>query len=156
MSGLLDFIVRAKAATYVGSGEGAVSSRPRSHDLVYAEDGWEYRDSYFGGTDFIGEEVVWKVTTDTHEPAWAMNYYGKIIRDDLLNGATSGQIIKRALSAMYTEGRFLGGFRWDDGSGAVYLDESEGDERCFTGRESISVGGTVAYVLTYHGGLIRP
>lgn len=156
MSELLSFILRAKAATYVGSGERAVASRPGSHDLVYTEDGWQYRDSYFGGTDFIGQETVWKMTVDSVEPVWAMNYYGKIARDDLLDGAESGRIIKQALFAMYAEGRFLGGFRWEDGNGPVYVDESNGDYQNFTGHESISIGGVEAYLLVYNGGLIRP
>jgi hypothetical protein len=53
------FIVRAKAATYVGAGGAAVASRPGSHDLTYAEGELGYRDSYFGGTNFLRQEVVW-------------------------------------------------------------------------------------------------
>jgi|GEM_PF-3474554 len=34
---LNDFIVRAKAATYVGSGRESSSSRPGSHDLEFRE-----------------------------------------------------------------------------------------------------------------------
>lgn len=64
------FIVRAKLATYVGGGPKAASSRTGSHDLVFDESKWSYRDSYFGGTDFLGQETVWLAG----EPAWAMNY----------------------------------------------------------------------------------
>ena len=35
-----------------------------------------YLDSYFGGTDFIGQEVVYF----EGQPTWAMNYYGYIVR----------------------------------------------------------------------------
>jgi len=46
---LYDFIVRSKAATYVGSGEPAPACRPGSHDLKFEEKDWAYLDSYFGG-----------------------------------------------------------------------------------------------------------
>ena len=151
MDGLEDFIVRAKAATCIGNGAVAEASRPSSHDLTFADGDWLYRDSYFGGTDFIGQEVVWHHGT----PVWAMNYYGFIFRDDLMTGADGGRVIKAALSAMYAEGRFLGGFRHAQGQ-FTYDDESSGTYRSFRGVEQISVRGEPAYRLDYHGGLIRP
>ena len=145
------FVVSAKRATYVGNGERAAPSRAGSHDLTFAEGEWSYRDSYFGGTDFIGQESVWF----TGEPVWAMNYYGYIGRPDLIDGARAGVTIKAALSAMYREGRFLGGFEFT-GPHGVYRDASIGDVTHFSGRESIAVGGVEAYALDYHGGLIKP
>ena len=72
------FVVRAKRATYVGSGFPAESSRLGSHDLSFESDEWVYRDSYFGGTDFIGQETVWF----RKEPVWAetttATYSGRI------------------------------------------------------------------------------
>ena len=65
-------VVRAKAATYVGGGEKVPACRPGSHDLSWAEGEWRYLDSYFGGTDFLGQEVLWR----RHDPVWAMSYYG--------------------------------------------------------------------------------
>lgn len=57
---LEEFIVQAKSATYVGGGDkSAISTRKGSHDLTYRQGDWHYIDSYFGGTDFIGQEVVW-------------------------------------------------------------------------------------------------
>jgi hypothetical protein len=75
------FVVRAKSATYVGSGLRAQPSRLGSHDLTFASDQWRYRDSYFGGTDFLGQEAVWF----RDEPVWAENYYGYILRPDLID-----------------------------------------------------------------------
>jgi hypothetical protein len=144
------FIVRAKAATYVGGGEHAPSCRPDSHDLKFSEGDWSYLDSYFGGRDFIGEEVVYFAT----KPVWAMNYYGRIIRDDLITPAQAGQVIKISLSQMYLETRFLGGFEYTEGE-YTYLDSSEGDFTSFHGREIISRNGILAYELGYHGGLIK-
>jgi Domain of unknown function (DUF5680) len=144
------FIVKAKRATYVGSGEKAKPSRPGSHDLTFREGDWSYRDSYFGGTDFLGQETVWL----NGEPIWGMNYYGYILRPDLIDAMRAGDTIKAALSAMYAQGRFLGGFEWDGPHGR-YLDQSEGGAAHFKGREVILVGGVEAYALDYFGGLVR-
>ena len=116
------FIVKAKRATYVGGGERAEPSRLGSHDLIFQDSGWLYRDSYFGGTDFLGQEAVWL----DGEPVWAMSYYGYVMRPDLIDGERAGATIKAALTAMYAEGRFLGGFDWTGPHGR-YLDRSEGD-----------------------------
>ena len=136
------FVVRAKGSTYAGSGSTAESSRRGSHDLAFHSDEWLYRDSYFGGTDFLGQETVWFRA----EPVWAENYYGYILRPDLIDAARAGATIKAALSAMYQQGRFLGGFDWA-GQHGHYQDHSSGDVSHFHGREVILVSGIEAYAL---------
>jgi hypothetical protein len=143
-------IVRAKATTYVGGGTPAQPSRQGSHDLLWSEGDWSYRDSYFGGTDFLGQETVWL----RGEPVWAMNYYGYIRLPELIDARRAGETIKAALSSMYKQGRFLGGFQWA-GEHGDYIDQSEGDAAHFHGREIILVGGKEAYALDYFGGLIK-
>ncbi len=147
---LTRFIVRAKAATYVGSGHKNLSRRPDSHDLEYQDAPFAYLDSYFGGSDFIGQEVVYHDL----QAVWAMNYYGYILRPDLIEAAQAGQIIKASLSTLYGEGRFLGGFGHPVGA-FVYTDTNEGDAAHFQGKEWISTGGVRVYELVYHGGLIK-
>lgn len=148
---LTAFIVQAKSATYIGGGATAAPSRVGSHDLEFVAGEYTYRDSYFGGTDFIGQEVVWKGGV----PVWAMNYYGYILRPDLIDGQRAGLTIKAALSAMYSENRFLGGFRWT-GPHGDYEDDSTGDTGRFHGRERILCDAVEAYALDYCGGLIKP
>ena len=148
---LNDIVVKAKAATYVGGGVKSGSSRTGSHDLAWEEGEWRYLDSYFGGTDFIGQEVIWYRGT----PLWAMNYYGYVTLPALIDAQRAGETIKAALSAMYATGRFLGGFEWS-GPHGVYLDRSTGDVSHFRGRETIMVCGQQAYALDYCGGLVRP
>jgi hypothetical protein len=145
------FIVAAKAATYVGGGTPAPSSRPGSRDLAFETGAWRYLDSYFGGTDFLGQETVWR----DGEPTWSMNYYGYITQPDLIDAARAGATIKAALSEMYRQGRFLGGFDWTGPHGR-YVDWSEGGHEHFRGREQIFVDGTEAYALDYFGGLVKP
>lgn len=146
---LTAFIVKAKAATYVGDGAKSVSYRPGAHSLQFHSDDFSYLDSYFGGTDFLGQELVYHQNT----PVWAMNYYGRILEPSLLNGEKAGQIIKESLSAMYEAGRFLGGFEYHTQHG-IYTDTSEGDVTSFTGKEWIACNGIIAYELVYHGGVI--
>ncbi|WP_106795241.1 DUF5680 domain-containing protein [Rhizobium sp. H4] len=145
------FIVEAKAATYVGGGVPRLPCRPGAHDIGYFSGDWRYLDSYFGGTDFAGQEVVWIAD----EPVWAMNYIGCVIAPDLIDGSAAGTVIKAALSAMYREGRFLGGMEFDHPLGR-YIDRSEGGCDRFNGHECIIVGGRKAYALDYRGGLVIP
>ncbi|WP_332688920.1 DUF5680 domain-containing protein [Devosia sp.] len=151
LSELNDIVVAAKRACYVGGGEKVASSREGSHDLAWSHGPWRYRDSYFGGTNFLGQETVWFGA----EPVWAMNYHGFILRPDLIDAQRAGETIKAALSAMYAEGRFLGGFNWS-GPHGDYEDKSEGAVELFHGEETIYCNGIRAYGLRYSGGLVKP
>jgi hypothetical protein len=144
------FIVAAKRCTYVGDGTPASPLRPGSHDLERAQGEFAYHDCYFGGTDFVGEEVVyWR-----KRPVWAENYFGHVLEPDLISAERAGQVIKSSLTKMYAEGRFLGGFQATDGD-CAYHDTSTGDTTWFQGREWIELAGRTVYELYYHGGLIR-
>jgi len=147
---LNEFVVKAKAATYVGDGQRADPSRPGAHDMVFEEGEWTYRDSYFGGHDFIGEEVVFL----SRKPVWAMNYYGRILSSGLIAPHQAGEVIKTSLSQLYAEGRFLGGFKRTHNQFS-YTDTNQGDVTSFHGRETIARDGVVVYELLYHGGLIK-
>ena len=147
---LREFIIKAKAATYVGDGKKAKPCRVGSHDLAYQEGAYRYLDSYFGGTDFIGQEVVYY----EEQPIWAQNYYGRVIEPNKITASEAGKIIKESLSRMYQEGRFLGGFEHSE-EGSIYTDQSKGDVRSFTGKEWITRDGIKVYELDYHGGLIK-
>ena len=144
------FIVRAKAATYIGSGEPSPSCRPGSHDLAYTVTPFDYHDSYFGGADFLGQEVVYY----HGQPIWAMNYYGRLIEPSMISAAEVGVVLKESLSLLYVEDRFLGGFEHQAELG-IYFDTSEGDVSSFSGREWIECEGELVYELVYHGGMVR-
>ncbi len=143
------FIVQAKTVTYVGSGQTVPGCRVQSHDLEYSDGPYTYRDSYFGGQDFLGEEVVWL----DGQPVWGENYYGKVLQPQLISAAEAGQMIKISLTEMYSQNRFLGGFQhfWED---LLYMDESSGNVDNFQGVEQIRKHGVLVYRLHYHGGVI--
>ena len=144
------FIVRAKRATYVGSGQKLLPYRLGSHDLQFFDGDWAYHDSYLGESDFIGEEAVYY----RQKVVWAMNYFGRILVPARITSAQAGAVIKTSLSKLYEEGRFLGGFEYLEGE-YRYVDTNDGDFQFFTGREWISFKGEIAYELVYHGGLIQ-
>src|SRR5262245_48439053 len=147
---LYQFIVRAKANAYVGDGAPSLAYRPSSHDIQYHEAPYAYLDSYFGGTDFLGQEVVYHAGT----PIWAMNYYGRILRPDMYSGELAGKVIKASLSKQYRTGHFLGNNENHTDVGD-YFDTNEGDVTSFTGYEWIEYGGAKVYELRYHGGLVK-
>ena len=94
----------------------------RDRTIYVFEDGaFAYLDSYFGGSDFLGEEVVYYQSA----PTWAMNYYGRILEPTLITAAQAGQVIQASLSAMYKLGRFLGGFEHAMGIVQVFLTQTQ-------------------------------
>ena len=150
---LTAFILEAKAKTYVGGGMAlALHRRRASRDIGHERGQWWYLDSYFGGTDFAGQEIVWNTGT----PVWVMNYFGRTILPDLIDSDCAGTVIQAAFATMYRRrAAFSAECEYDHGYG-LYVDESEGDARHFRGREVIFVDGQEAYELDYRGGLIRP
>lgn len=147
---LHDFIVKAKSKTYAAKGPKSLAYRPDSHDLQYQEGAFAYLDSYFGGTDFLGQEVVYF----EGKAMWVMNYYGRITDPTHLSAAQAGSIIMESLSTLYENGRFLGGYEHQTDVGN-YVDSNTGDLTSFQGVEWIEVQGQKAYELVYHGGLVK-
>jgi hypothetical protein len=138
LNALYTFILRAKAATYVGSGQKLLPYRLGSHDLQFCDGDWAYHDSYLGESDFIGEEIIYY----QRQVAWGMNYFGYILRPDRISSAQAGHVIKASLTRLYQEGRFLGGFEHtvDD---LHYVDTCEGDFQLFHGKERIEREGQI-------------
>ncbi len=149
-SELINFILLAKQATYVGGGNKLLPYRLGSHDLQYFKGDWAYHDSYIGENDFMGEEVIYL----KGKVVWGLNYYGRILRPDRITSAKAGEIIQKSLTKMYQSGRFLGGFS-NNVDEFTYIDANEGDAEFFTGKERIEREGEVVYELVYHGGLIK-
>ncbi len=147
---LINFILLAKKASYVGGGNTLLPYRLGSHDLQFFKGDWSYHDSYLGESDFIGEEIVYH----KGKVVWGMNYFGRILRPDIFTSSEAGKIIQESLSAMYGTGRFLGGFKHIVGE-FTYADTNDGDELYFTGKEWITLHDVVVYQLVYHGGIVQ-
>lgn len=147
------FILEGKRNGWVGSarlGRKVSPSREGSSDIVYDEADYHYHDSFVGFSDFCGQEHV----AHRGEPVWSMVYYGYLVDEKLLSGTRAAELLTVALSKMYEEGRFLGGFSFVDGE-YEYRDMNFGDYKRFNGMEKIYVGGKLAYELAYTGGVVR-
>ena len=80
MNKIKDFLIEAKKQTYANNlVERMASTRLNSKDYEYKKDNMIYHDTYFGGTRFIGEEVVY-IDNKTY---WSMNYYGVTLDETL-------------------------------------------------------------------------
>ena len=71
---IIEFLIRAKQATYAGKGAETAPSRVKSHDLVFRDGEYMYYDTYLGGEKFAGEEALWIQDV----PYWSMNYAGRV------------------------------------------------------------------------------
>jgi len=141
---IVEFLLRAKRATYAGDGHESASSRPASRDLRYEEGALLYIDSYLGGEKFAGEEALWK----DGKPIWAMNYAGRILGEGF-----SRDFHLSALRLGTTELPFRGPPRHDEGAYS-YECAVEGDASWFSGREEIRFKGARIYECVFHGGEI--
>jgi hypothetical protein len=138
----IDFLLRAKKATYAGKGAEADASRPNSHDLHYMEGKLKYIDTYLGSAKFAGEEALWRDDT----PFWAMNYVGRVLADDF-----SGDFLKEALLHVPKEAPFRGPAKFINGDYS-YVCNVEGDFHWLNGAEEIYYKGNKIYECLFHGG----
>jgi Domain of unknown function (DUF5680) len=146
---VLAFIVRAKANTWNSDGSASLAYRPGSHDLQYHEGDRAYLDSYFGSTEFVGQEVVWERNT----PLWVMNYHGRILRPDDYDGARAGATSQYGRGRMYETGTFMGDHSFTYGH-VIFRVESTGSADAFTGLESHEIEGVTVYHFRFHGGSV--
>jgi transcriptional regulator with XRE-family HTH domain len=142
---VIDFLCRAKKATYAGKGAETNPSRPNSHDLQYVEENLKYIDTYLGGEKFAGEEALWR----DNSPLWAMNYHGRIIGDGF-----SGDFLKEALLLVPKEHPYRGPLSYQNGE-CKYHCIVNGDFDWFNGYEEIFCNDIKVYECIFHGGLIK-
>ena len=142
---IVDFLIRAKQATYAGKGAETASSRIKSHDLVYRENDLMYYDTYLGGEKFAGEEALWIADV----PYWSMNYVGRVTGSPF-----SGDFLKEALLHVPEEEPYRGPREYVNGDYSYHC-ETEGSFDWFRGRESIDYQGKQIYECYFHGGLIK-
>lgn len=142
---IIDFLIRAKQATYAGKGAETTPSRERSHDLIYEDGDLMYYDTYLGGAKFAGEEALWI----SKEPYWSMNYIGRVIGEGF-----SGDFLKEALLHVPQDKPFRGPKQYIAGE-YTYDCDIDGDFEWFLGKEVISFKGTPVYECYFHGGLIE-
>lgn len=152
MKELSNFLIEAKKETYANENvEKVKSSRLGSKDYEYKNGNMEYHDTYFGGINFIGEEVVYK---DSHI-YWGMNYYG-VTLDDTLSEEAMDKALRPALMMVGEEDIIpvRGPKEYINGE-YKYCFQVDGDLGYFNGCESIYKNNKKIYELRCSGGLIK-
>lgn len=144
-STIVDFLIKAKKATYAGKGAETQSSRTGSHDLIYREGELTYYDTYLGGERFAGEEALWIAD----KPYWAMNYFGYVTGDNF-----SGDFLKAALLRVPFDAPYRGPTAYSEGDYS-YECSVDGGFDLFQGKETICYSGNEIYECVFHGGLIK-
>ena len=143
------FLVKAKASTYATGRESEEKVLAGGcKEFTYVDKNFKYRDKYFGYNPFVGEELVWK----DNKLYWTMNYYGKIISDEISISKVY-EFLKKSLKKVTESLPFRGpkGFQEDE---FEYVNKIEGDISNFIGNESIYYKKKKIYFLQYHGGFI--
>jgi hypothetical protein len=148
------FLVNAKRQTYAAQGDDATVPPllPGSRQLKYQQGVLCYRDIYFGGAYFVGQETVYEGLT----PVWAMGYAGGVMPSSgaLREMGHVYEFLRAALRHVTSERPYRGPSQWREGA-YVYTDEGQGDLECFWGVETITYEDHVVYQLRYSGGRIR-
>lgn len=152
MKELKSFLIEAKKQTYANASvERVTSSRLNSADYEYKNDNMLYHDTYFGTTNFIGEEVVYQ----DNKVLWAMNYHGITI-DENLSESAMDNALRQALMLVGEDDTIpVRGPKEFINGDYKYTFEVEGDLDNFQGIETIYKNNTKIYELRCSGGLIK-
>jgi len=150
---LYNFLVEAKKLTYANENvKKALSSRNGSFDYEYNNGKMIYHDTYFGGTKFMGEEVVYS-NDDT--PIWGMNYYGVALNENLSEEAIDNALRPALMQVGEDNILPVRGPKEYINNGYKYVFEVNGDLNYFDGVETITKDNEKIYVLKCHGGIIK-
>lgn len=150
---LQNFLIEAKKETYAnGTVEKVKSTRRGSSDYEYKNDKYSYHDTYFGGTDFQGQEVVYQ-QDDT--PIWGMIYYGRTLDESLSEEAMDNALRPALMQVGQDDVIPVRGPKEFENQGYKYTFKVTGDLTNFEGEEMIEKDGKKIYTLKCHGGMIR-
>ena len=150
---LSNFLIEAKKQTYANQNiQTQNSSRKGSYDYEYTNGNMLYHDTYFGGTHFIGEEVVYQ---ENNTPIWGMNYYG-ITLDESLQEEAIDKVLRPALMKVGDTNILpvRGPKEFIQGD-YKYTFTVTGDLNNFSGQEIIYKNNKKIYELKCHGGAIK-
>jgi len=143
---VVEFLVRAKKATFAGGGTRIEPSRPNSKDLLYVEGVLKYIDTYLGGANFSGQEALW----ENDVPLWSMNYAGRLLSENSL----IFKFLTDALLLVPEEYPYRGPLCYTDGD-YCYKCAVSGDFHWFSGTEEILYKDKKVYELMFCGGDVR-
>ena len=147
------FLCDAKIATYAaGDGQAKVTPLIKgSHQLEFIQGAFLYRDIYFGGHFFVGQETVFY----QKKPTWAMSYAGGS-NQGVKHEETQGiyQFLAAALREVPTSAPYRGPEKFELGE-YIYKNRILGSIDRFSGVETILTLGIPVYQLHYSGGILK-
>ncbi len=152
MNKIEEFLIEAKTQTYANENiEKVASSRLGSNDYEYKKDNMMYHDTYFGGTNFIGEEAIYI----DNKIYWAMNYHG-VTLDSSLGEEAMDKALRPALMMVGKDDIIpvRGPKEFNNGE-YRYTFNIDGDLNYFNGTETIYKGNLKIYELKCSGGLVK-
>ncbi len=151
---IIKFLIEAKKATYADETSSNVvnSTRTASKDYEYKKGNMTYHDTYFGGIQFIGEEIVYV----DNIPVWGMNYHG-VTLDDSLGEEAMDKALRPALMRVGEEENTIPvrGLKRFENNGYIYTFNTIGTIEDFNGIEQVHKGDKLIYNLHCSGGLIK-
>lgn len=148
---LAQFLNAANKATYANKEAPKVApSRLKSEDYHFEQGGLIYHDTYFGGRDFIGGEIVY----ENEKPVWGANYFGFVL-DENISEKDVYDFLRLALMQEYDDVIPVRGPKHFSTDDKEYRFVVNGDLANFFGAEEISFGGKVVYRCYLHGGFVR-
>jgi hypothetical protein len=143
------FLLAARERSALGQGHRLPPERPGAVEIVYREGGLAYRDSYFGRSQLVGQEVVRRAGT----VAWAMNYLIVIELPPAVEEELA-PFLQRAQLSRYRERRLLGPYTFQERT-LRYEDRTEGALDLFQGETVVLFNGSPIFRMPYGGGLVR-
>jgi hypothetical protein len=145
------FLREANLSTYANEDVKKVASlRPSSKDYHFEKGNLAYHDTYFGATNFIGEEIVYK----DGEPVWGMNYCGFTLNNEISENLFDA-ILRPALMSGSGDNIPVRGPKEFINGQWKYTFITDGNLTNFTGLEEISKNDEVVCRLWCHGGFIK-
>jgi len=148
---LLAFLLEAHQNTYANKkAEKVAPQRLASEDYEYSSGDWMYHDTYFGGRDFLGSEIVYK----NKIPVWGANYHGLVLKEQADINALY-DFLREALMQEPKDILPLRGPAYFKRDLWRYEFEVSGDIDDFIGTEKIFKDGELLYRLKIHGGRIN-
>ena len=111
-----------------------------------------YHDTYFGGTNFMGEEVVYQ---ENDTPIWGMNYYGRTLNQNLSEEAIDNALRPALMKVGEGDNLPVRGPKEYINGEYLYTFDVSGELNNFEGIETIYKGKEKIYVLKCHGGTIK-
>jgi hypothetical protein len=126
------FLLAARERTCLGQGHRLPPERSGAVEIVYREGGLTYRDSYFGQSRLVGQEVVRRAGL----VVWAMSY---LITIEALPpvGEELAPFLQRAQQARYRERRLLGPYEFTERT-MYYEDRNDGGLDLFQGETVVT------------------